>query len=370
MRKLGHRELKDVLYVTCIALNCGTVDELRKEVLYCLERMFECEKSGFFLVQMPHRWVDCLGSVVRGIDRDFLTIYDQRYRALDPYIEIEWPNLPPVATPEEIFPSSDLIASEYYNDFLKPQSIRHILTMFLKSDRQPLGAVGLFRPSYASSFTARDKAKAELIVPYLVGILEEKMLSNHIMHCAKVFESVALGWPHKGIMLLNDSLEPIYVSDEAHVLMNSLCRKEHAHDRLQCSLPEEIYRCCEELRRCEEDQDYTEPLQRQFTLAEGKKDQKLSVLLRLLMHENRTLFLVGFVPGDPAVSMHRRLNKLGLSQREAEVAWLVFNGMELSEVCDKLCISHHTVKSHLKSIYEKLGVHTRANLIRRLTNLN
>jgi DNA-binding CsgD family transcriptional regulator len=245
-----------------------------------------------------------------------------------------------------------------------------MLNLFLKSEKGLLGAVGLFRPSYASGFTARDKAKAELIVPYLVGILEEKMLSNHIMHCAKVFESVALGWPHKGIMLLDESLEPIYVSDDAYVLMASLCRKEHAHDRLQCSLPQELYCHCEELRGCAGDQGYTEPLQRQFTLTESREGHKLLVLLRLLMHENRPLFLVGFIPGDLAVSMHRRLNKLGLSQREAEVAWLVFNGMEPSELCDKLCISHHTVKSHLKAIYEKLGVHTRTSLIRRLTNLN
>jgi DNA-binding CsgD family transcriptional regulator len=369
MAQLSNRDLKDVLYLTHAALTCSTIDELREKVLYCLEQIFECDKSAFWLTQEMQKWEDSRQAVVHGIDRLFLIQYDQRYRELDPYFHIEFPFLPPVTTPEEIAASGNLLVSEYYNDFLKPQSIRYMLNLFLKSDKGLLGGVGLFRPSYAGSFTARDKAKAELVVSYLVEILEEKMVSSHLRHCTEIFESVALGRDQMGIILLNEFLDPIYMSDTVYALIASLCRKEHTHKKLQCPLPQEIYYNCEELKQHLHDQDYCNQ-QRQFNFDSGKESQKFLILIRLFMHQRKPFFLVGFMRGDPGASMINRLIEIGLSQREAEVARLIFEGLELADLCNRLCVSPYTIKAHLRAIYEKLGVHTRTGLVHRLIGLN
>ena len=53
-----------------------------------------------------------------------------------------------------------------------------------------------------------------------------------------------------------------------------------------------------------------------------------------------------------------------LTARELQVLELVAEGQSNREVAERLAISHHTVKFHLAAIYGKLGVTTRAELVR------
>lgn len=51
-----------------------------------------------------------------------------------------------------------------------------------------------------------------------------------------------------------------------------------------------------------------------------------------------------------------------LSKRETEIVKMVAGGLRNKEIADRLSIGEGTVKSHLHSIYEKLGVHGRVEL--------
>ena len=56
-----------------------------------------------------------------------------------------------------------------------------------------------------------------------------------------------------------------------------------------------------------------------------------------------------------------------LSKREELIARLAATGMTNKQIATHLCISHHTVQNHLKSIFEKTGLDSRtklANLMR------
>jgi two-component system, NarL family, response regulator LiaR len=50
---------------------------------------------------------------------------------------------------------------------------------------------------------------------------------------------------------------------------------------------------------------------------------------------------------------------LGLTARESEVLALVASGMTNSEIAQVLFLSHDTVKSHIRSVYVKLGIRNR-----------
>lgn len=52
-----------------------------------------------------------------------------------------------------------------------------------------------------------------------------------------------------------------------------------------------------------------------------------------------------------------------LSQRESEVLMLCAKGLRYSEIAEVLGVSSHTVNTHLKSVYRKLMVHSRAEAV-------
>jgi DNA-binding NarL/FixJ family response regulator len=51
-----------------------------------------------------------------------------------------------------------------------------------------------------------------------------------------------------------------------------------------------------------------------------------------------------------------------LCDREREIVSYVVHGFANREIADRLCISQRTVSTHLVNIYEKLNVHSRAEL--------
>lgn len=52
-----------------------------------------------------------------------------------------------------------------------------------------------------------------------------------------------------------------------------------------------------------------------------------------------------------------------LSNRETEILDLLYRGFNVTQIADNLCISPHTVHTHIKKIYSKLHVNTRSQAI-------
>ena len=65
-------------------------------------------------------------------------------------------------------------------------------------------------------------------------------------------------------------------------------------------------------------------------------------------------------PDLPAASLVETI-----SEREIEVLALLADGLTYQEIAQTMFVSVNTVKSHLKSIYGKLGVHNRREAVAR-----
>jgi DNA-binding CsgD family transcriptional regulator len=57
-----------------------------------------------------------------------------------------------------------------------------------------------------------------------------------------------------------------------------------------------------------------------------------------------------------------------LSQRERAVVALLVAGLDTRAVTERLFISAHTVQDHLKSVFEKIGIHSRRELLAKLSS--
>lgn len=108
------------------------------------------------------------------------------------------------------------------------------------------------------------------------------------------------------------------------------------------------------------------------TLFRGKEEGDFSDLeVRLLQVLNRHLsahfaFLWpdGPVPQGDASGFDPIADQFGISEREAEIARLVSQGLTNQEIGRTLFISENTVKKHVNSLYRKLGIASRTQLLR------
>jgi DNA-binding CsgD family transcriptional regulator len=369
MTRLRDQDLKDVLLVTRAALECDRIDEMREEVLYHMERIFQCDKSTFFLTRKPYKNVDFAGVVYRGFENKFMDEFIQYYHQLDPHV----PGLrynPSIVTTEQLISFKDLVVGEYYNDFLKPQSIHYQMDMILRSGKRLLGVLAFLRPQNAKNFSSRERTKAELIVQNLVEILGKNILLDQIREHSAIFESIAMDIPYKSKMFLNESLEPIYMDENAKKIISCLFRREEGQRESQFFLPEEICQRCEELKKIASLEEHLGPHQQRFSLDISGSGQQLSILVRLIEKQNRTpVFLICLESEDPVLALNDRLRRSGLTPREREVVYHVCQGLKNIEISEKLYISKYTVENHLKSIYGKMRIHTRTALVHRLIHL-
>lgn len=152
--------------------------------------------------------------ISRGIDEKFFTQFREYYYKLDPFLKrVLLTPYKTVLNTEPIISFKNLIRSEYYNDFLKPQPIHYQMSIVLKSEHQFSGVLSLFRPRNTNNFSSRDKSKAELMAPYLAKALGKTLISDKMMEYEPIIDSIVTDLPYVGAMVIDASLEPIYQNE-------------------------------------------------------------------------------------------------------------------------------------------------------------
>ncbi len=73
---------------------------------------------------------------------------------------------------------------------------------------------------------------------------------------------------------------------------------------------------------------------------------------------------LGYGLGDSPLLSAEILEELSPRQRQVSLSILKFHSVET--VADELAISPHTVRNHLRMIYQRLGVRSRAEFIAKL----
>jgi LuxR family maltose regulon positive regulatory protein len=90
---------------------------------------------------------------------------------------------------------------------------------------------------------------------------------------------------------------------------------------------------------------------------------------RLLGFEERGPGLLPGVAPSPGATPQASVLREPLSERELEVLHLLRTSLSQPEIADRLYVSINTIRSHVKHIYGKLGVHSRTAAVERAEEL-
>jgi DNA-binding CsgD family transcriptional regulator len=82
--------------------------------------------------------------------------------------------------------------------------------------------------------------------------------------------------------------------------------------------------------------------------------------------ERRAETVIIIEPTKPEELLPFSMSAYGLSPREEEIVKLVVRGLSTTRISRTLFISEHTVQNHLRSVFEKVGVRSRGELVKRL----
>jgi DNA-binding CsgD family transcriptional regulator len=351
------------------------VDEIRKESLLFFESRLGAEKGNFFMAEAPDKPVSFLNIVNRGIEEAALHRYRRYYWRIDPFYKKYQGRNPleisDVLTTEDIVSYKNFTRTEYYNDFLKPQSIHHQMTIHLKAGRQVLGVVALFRGRRAPRFSHHDKLTALSAAPYVSGALQAAVSSEKNRTLASAMQAIVSGLPYRGLVILDRFLEPVYTDERAAGVLSALVASKGRGNSYSMGLPREIYRGCNRLAGSLEGNEEEACRETRFDLFAQGSRQKVSVTLRLVLEPKiGPLYLVFLDPEAHTLCRNRELRGAGLTRRETEVVHLLAKGSKNAEIAEALFISPYTVENHLRSVYRKMGVSNRTAVLHRLLQID
>jgi DNA-binding CsgD family transcriptional regulator len=225
------------------------------------------------------------------------------------------------------------------------------LRAVFRASGSSLGNVALVREEGAPDFSAREVAFVARIAAHLAGGLRDALLR----------ETVAAGTTDRapGVMVLDEHGSVRSLTDQARFWL-----EQFPPDRgTDLELPAAVHAVATRALATHLDESSPAPTTN-MRLTSG---EWLTVHAAPLQSEVRERAVaVTLAPATALELEPLRLALHGLTARESEVARLLTRGASNDEIARSLWISRHTVKDHVKAIYAKLRVATRAELSAKL----
>ena len=242
-------------------------------------------------------------------------------------------------------------SSRRSRDIMQPLGLGDELRAALVAGSECWGYLCLHRDNSALGFTPSEAALLARLGPHIA----------HALRHALVLRNPAPpgGATAPGVVLLTHDFSPVAVTAEAEHLLSRITDGRSAG----LPLPVAVYSVALALRTATGDVTSAPPSTRVRT-AEGS----WVALHASYLHsgDSQPQIAVVVEPVGTRATLDMLLAAYGLSAREMQVARLVVRGASTRTIVATLRISQHTVQDHLKSVFSKIGVRSRRELVGKL----
>ena len=366
---LVHRAGKKLWIEAKSVFDICDLDDFRLSALDILMRQINAERGSFILLDgpdlVPHRQY----AVSRGLDDKYLNLYRRYYHHLNPFAKKGFNPEKDVLTTEDVTSFKRLQRTEYYNDFLKPQSIHHQLIIMLWSGGRAIGAASLYRPKDYHGFSLEEKKRAGLLAPFISVCLMKNLALTRMNIQNDIIKAIVSGQPNRGIIIIDESFTAVHYNEKAVKVFKSDRIKSFNPLKPLEAFPQELRNVCEEcLHQSFKTSEEDFPVPR-LRVDLYPKCRMVAHVHKIYGDQHRHFLLLELEPEESISSLNNILSDMGLTAREVELSNLIIKGLKNTEISEKLFISEYTVQNHLKSIYRKMKVKNRSSLIYRCIQL-
>jgi DNA-binding CsgD family transcriptional regulator len=279
-----------------------------------------------------------------------------------------------VVTGPMLTPEAEVLESEYYNDFLRPQDVCHLLGVIALSEGSWTCNVSTMRPRHMKPWGDDERAFAQALVPHLQRGLQ---LHRRLIALEVERQGAAEAMDHLtiGLILLDANGHHILVNRSAQAILDQRDGLSLSHDGLRAGRPHltaQLRALISASSQAGSGHGLGAGGALSLPRASGKR--ALSVLVTPLsvgryVLGRRVAAVAVFVtdPEEIVETPPESLRRLyGLTAAEARLACHLLGGETLHEAKDELGITTNTARTHLKRIFSKTGAQRQSELMQTL----
>src|ERR687897_1386062 len=247
----------------------------------------------------------------------------------------------------------ELARSERYREMLAPMDLGDELRAALVADSKCWGFMCLHRERSGPDFTPAEAALLARLVPHLAEGLRKALL---------------LGGPRAatpqpdgpGLVLLADDLPLVAITPTAE---GWLAEVPESSWPSSLELPDAVYAVAARMLTLERGHHMPPDLMPRIRLRSASERWLVLHASRLRTTGAEGQIAVIFEEARPAEIAPLIVDAYGLTRREGQITQLVLRGLSTVEVSEELHITPNTVRDHFKSIFDKVGVRSRRELV-------
>ncbi|MBY0563162.1 MAG: LuxR C-terminal-related transcriptional regulator [Hyphomonadaceae bacterium] len=360
------RDVEARLAVYERALACRTFDDIESNILTPMSEYVEADTSCF--LQFLPDVGDALRigrSACHNVPAGSHAQYTSHYVRFDPAVEAQILHQTAAANvfcTSEVCDYSDFVRGAFYNEFFQPNRIHHVLVMIMQPDSNSTGrlALGFHRPRTVSAFSDRQKTRVRSLAAVACSVLRGLALQDSLDLRIETVKQLEQAPPETGVLFFDSQL--ILLSANAKGLEDlQLGRFQRADGGSAKGRLSKVLSACRELQ-C------MRTLDQVVVVQVAPDDDMVASVQASRAPGGELLFTVHTSPPSAESRLDRRCADFGMTRRETDAVRLLRAGLSTKEIASRLFISPRTVENHLRSIYAKAGVNTRAQLLVRVAH--
>jgi DNA-binding CsgD family transcriptional regulator/PAS domain-containing protein len=302
--------------------------------------------------------------------------YDQHWAAFDPWGHSQRLQRAPagaVLLGDEMLPHAALRQTPFYNDFGRPNDLVWCMAGTIDTAPASVSVVSIGRSEHHHPFDTEERAFLNVLMPHLRRALQlhrriaateaisadlAETLDGSARAVFLVQETGKVAWMNRAAERLTAARDGLVI-DEGELCASRACETNH-------------------LRRLLADAARTSTgsgLGAGGALLLGRSELRRPLVALVAPVTRRSAFfanddqpaavVIVSDPDSPAVpDVHTLRDLLGLTPAEASVVRLLAEGLTLAEAADRLGLRLATVRTRVKTIFEKTNTHRQADLVR------